>query len=208
MILQKRDRLINIYTDGACFGNPGPGGWAFIYYINDIKIQNSGGEPLTTNNRMELVAVIKALKEVTKFSNVVIFSDSKYVVEGATKWINNWRKNNWKNSKRELIKNFDLWTKLDQIVGHYRRYEIDKLKALCNKSGFQVIRLHYSDCLGFFTTLTWKFLNIFANLSFPSRASLVFYDNLIFPISRFLDNVGFKYLLGKNIILVAKKKNK
>ena len=116
MILQKRDRLINIYTDGACFGNPGPGGWAFIYYINDIKIQNSGGEPLTTNNRMELIAVIKALKEVTKFSNVVIFSDSKYVVEGATKWINNWRKNNWKNSKRELIKNFDLWTKLDQIL--------------------------------------------------------------------------------------------
>ena len=100
-----------------------------------------------------------------------------------------------------------LWTKLDEIVGHYRRYEIDKLKALCNKSGFQVMRLHYSDCLGFFTTLTWKFLNIFANQSFPSRSSLVFYDNVIFPISRFFDNVGFKYLIGKNIILVAKKKN-
>ena len=100
-----------------------------------------------------------------------------------------------------------LWTKLDNLVGHYRRYEISNLKNLCKNNGFKIIKIHYSDFLGFFITLIWKFLNFFQTKKFPSRSSLIFYDKYIFPLSRFLDKLGFRYLIGKNIILVAKKMN-
>ena len=98
-----------------------------------------------------------------------------------------------------------LWTKLDEFVGHYRRYEISRIKKLCEDTGFKVIKLHYADSLGFFTTIIWKIINIFKNQTLPSKSSLKIYDKYIFPISRVLDNLGFKYLIGKNIILLAKK---
>ena len=97
-----------------------------------------------------------------------------------------------------------LWTKLDEIVGHYRRYEISKLKLLAIKTGFEVERIHYADFCGFFITLLWKIFNK-NNKSPLSKFSLTFYDNFIFPFSRILDRIGGKYLIGKNIVLVAKK---
>ena len=116
MTLQKNDIIIDVYTDGACFGNPGPGGWAFIYYFDNLRYEISGGCKNTTNNRMELFAVIKALENTYRFEKIRIFSDSKYVVDGATKWIIKWRKNNWHNSKKLQIKNFDLWSRIDALL--------------------------------------------------------------------------------------------
>ena len=98
-----------------------------------------------------------------------------------------------------------LWSKLDEVVGHYRRYEISKLKKLVQKAGFKIIKINYSDSLGFLLALIWRFLNKFNKYSLPSKKSLIFYDRFIFPFSRIIDNIGFKYLIGKNIILVAKK---
>lgn len=118
MILQQKDKLINIYTDGACFGNPGPGGWAFIYYLDQTRFQNSGGSLQTTNNRMELTAVLRALEKINDLKNIVIYSDSKYVIDGATKWIIKWRKNNWKNSNKQTVKNIDLWIKIDGYLNN------------------------------------------------------------------------------------------
>ena len=104
-----------------------------------------------------------------------------------------------------LPANMILWTKLDEMVGHYRRYEIKKIKSLCKKAGFNIVKIHYADFLGFFTTLIWKIFNIFMKKSLPSKSSLIFYDKYIFPLSRLMDKVGFRFLLGKNIIVVAKK---
>ena len=97
-----------------------------------------------------------------------------------------------------------LWTKLDETVGHYRRYEISKLKSLAIKTGFKIERIHYADFCGFFITLLWKLFDN-NNKSPLSKFSLTFYDNFIFPFSRILDKLGCKYLIGKNIVLVAKK---
>ena len=107
-----------------------------------------------------------------------------------------------------LPANMILWTKLDEIVGHYRRYEISKLKILIKKAGFKLMTIHYADFLGFFITLLWKFLNNINNKSLPSKFILSFFDRFIFPLSRTLDNLGLRYLIGKNIILVAKKDRK
>lgn len=104
-----------------------------------------------------------------------------------------------------LPANMILWTKLDEIVGHYRRYEISKLKILIKKAGFKLITIHYADFLGFFITLLWKFLNNINNKSLPSKFILSFFDRFIFPLSRTLDKLGLRHLIGKNIILVAKK---
>ena len=105
--------IINIWTDGACSGNPGPGGWgALIKYDNSTK-EISGSEKNTTNNRMEMMAVIEALKYIDTESKINIYTDSKYVKEGITNWIIGWKKNNWKNSKKNDVKNKDLWVELD-----------------------------------------------------------------------------------------------
>ena len=103
-----------VYTDGACSGNPGRGGWAAII-LNEKSIQSniSGGENGTTNNRMELMAPIMALKKIKKKSEIVIYTDSKYVKDGITDWIKKWKSNDWKNSNKKLVKNKDLWIKLD-----------------------------------------------------------------------------------------------
>ena len=114
---------IKIYTDGACVGNPGPGGWAAIILLKNGKKELFGGEKLTTNNRMELTAAIKALEYFTKLEekqpskkHIRIFTDSTYVKEGITVWINSWEKNNWKTAGKKNVKNVDLWKKLKELI--------------------------------------------------------------------------------------------
>ena len=105
-----------IYTDGACSGNPGPGGWGAVILDQDDKQKNiSGSEKNTTNNRMELLAAIMSLKKIKTNSEVVIFTDSIYVKYGITEWMKNWKKNGWKNSSKKPVKNKDLWVKLDKL---------------------------------------------------------------------------------------------
>jgi ribonuclease HI len=113
---------IKIYTDGACIGNPGPGGWAAILLTENEKKEIFGGEKLTTNNRMELTATIKALEYCKeqegpqpKLQRIEIYTDSIYVKDGITEWINNWEKNNWKTSDKKNVKNVDLWKKLKEL---------------------------------------------------------------------------------------------
>jgi ribonuclease HI len=114
---------IKIYTDGACVGNPGPGGWAAIILIENEKKELFGGEKLTTNNRMELTAAIKSLEyydsqEGKQLSSkgIKIYTDSIYLKEGITSWVNNWERNNWKTSDKKNVKNVDLWKKLQDLV--------------------------------------------------------------------------------------------
>ena len=105
-----------IYTDGACSGNPGPGGWGVVIFDNNNKQKNiSGSEKNTTNNRMELSAAIMALKKIKTNSEVVIYTDSTYVKNGITEWVLKWKENGWKNSNKEPVKNKDLWEKLDNL---------------------------------------------------------------------------------------------
>jgi len=113
---------VKIYTDGACVGNPGPGGWAAVIIFDDIKKEIFGGENLTTNNRMELTAAIKSLefldKKKYKQKTIVlikIYTDSNYLKEGITVWINKWEKNNWKTADKKNVKNIDLWKKLKEL---------------------------------------------------------------------------------------------
>ena len=114
---------IKIYTDGACIGNPGPGGWAAVILKEKKKKEIFGGEKLTTNNRMELTATIKALEYCSELDgtqpslqHIKIFTDSKYVKEGITIWIDKWEKNNWKTADKKNVKNIDLWKKLKEQV--------------------------------------------------------------------------------------------
>jgi len=105
-----------IYTDGACLGNPGPGGWAaLIIDKNELTNKKVGSEISTTNNRMELTAVIEALKIIPSKSTLAVYTDSKYVINGIEIWIVNWKKSNWKGSNRKEVKNKDLWIQLDNL---------------------------------------------------------------------------------------------
>ena len=107
--------MIKIYTDGSCLSNPGNGGWAAIININGKIKKISGNEKNTTNNRMELMAPINALKNINSKDPIEIFTDSKYVKNGITEWINTWVLNNWKTSKKEDVKNKDLWLELHKL---------------------------------------------------------------------------------------------
>ncbi len=109
-----------IYTDGACLGNPGKGGWAAIIIEPTGEKQIVGCERSTTNNRMELKAVIEALKEIEANSQISLFSDSKYVIDGITKWIKNWKINDWKTTNKKEIKNLDLWMDLDKLTSKFK----------------------------------------------------------------------------------------
>tara|TARA_B100000965_G_scaffold144120_1_gene120046 strand:- start:1019 stop:1447 length:429 start_codon:yes stop_codon:yes gene_type:complete len=106
---------IRIYTDGACSGNPGKGGWGALIQENDDEKKLSGSELNTTNNRMELTAVIKALEHYNEAKEIEIFTDSKYVMQGITEWIKNWKSNHWKTSQKKDVKNKDLWVLLDTV---------------------------------------------------------------------------------------------
>ena len=111
--------MIKIYTDGSCIGNPGVGGWGAIIIMDGKKIKIKGNKKNTTNNQMELIAPIKALKKIPKNSEVQIFTDSKYVKMGITEWIHKWKKNDWKTSSKKKVKNIELWTQLDKLSNNF-----------------------------------------------------------------------------------------
>jgi ribonuclease HI len=132
---------VEIYTDGACRGNPGRGGWGALIRSGAREKELSGGEPLTTNNRMELLAAIEALNALKKPCRVALYTDSSYVRDGITKWIHGWRKNGWRTSDRKPVKNAELWQQLVEaaephrvewhwVKGHSGHPENDRVDAL------------------------------------------------------------------------------
>lgn len=138
-------KTLEIFTDGACRGNPGPGGWGALLRYGDQEKKISGAEPDTTNNRMELLAPIRALESLTRPCQVAITTDSQYVKNGITVWIHNWKKRNWKTAGRTPVKNMDLWQRLDELVqqhevewhwvkGHSGHYENELVDQLANQA--------------------------------------------------------------------------
>lgn len=132
-----------IYTDGACKGNPGPGGWGVILSYKGSVKELYGGDPETTNNRMELMAAIQALETLTKSCSVQLNTDSKYVMQGITEWISNWKKRGWKTASGTPVKNEDLWRRLDAAIqrhniewfwvkGHSGHKDNDRADELAN----------------------------------------------------------------------------
>lgn len=108
--------VVKIYTDGACKGNPGVGGWGVLLEMNGKEKELFGGERLTTNNRMELLAVIRALEALKRRCRVQLHTDSKYVQQGITEWIHGWKKNGWRTAAKKPVKNDDLWKELDELA--------------------------------------------------------------------------------------------
>ncbi|HEV7689847.1 MAG TPA: ribonuclease HI [Hyphomonadaceae bacterium] len=135
---------IEVWTDGACSGNPGPGGWGVLVRANGAETEKYGGERETTNNRMELMAAIVALESQEPGGKVILHTDSTYVKDGLTKWIINWKRNGWKNAAKEPVKNKDLWIRLEAaaaahkvdwrwVKGHSGHAENDRADALARK---------------------------------------------------------------------------
>lgn len=135
--------IVEIFTDGACRGNPGPGGWGAVLRYNDSEKELCGAEPLTTNNRMELIAAIKALESLKRPCTVQLTTDSVYVRSGITEWMHGWKKKNWMTAGKKPVKNIDLWQQLDQatlhhdiewhwVKGHSGHRENDRADALAN----------------------------------------------------------------------------
>lgn len=138
------NQQVQMYTDGACRGNPGPGGWGALLRLGSSEKELYGGEVETTNNRMELTAVIKGLEALTRPCEVVVTTDSKYVLTGITEWIINWKKRGWKTASKKPVLNVDLWQQLDQLVqqhkvewvwvkGHSGHPENEKADGLANR---------------------------------------------------------------------------
>jgi len=137
-------KKIIIYTDGACSGNPGPGGWACLLVYNGHEKEIYGGEAETTNNRMELTAAIKALEALTRPCHIELYTDSAYVRNGITRWIESWKQQGWKNSSNKPVKNRELWQKLDEaqarhhiawhwVKGHSGHAENERVDKLARK---------------------------------------------------------------------------
>ena len=112
------NKPVELFTDGACKGNPGPGGWGVLLRYGDAEKELWGGELETTNNRMELMAVICGLEALKRPSRVIVTTDSQYVKNGITQWIHNWKRNGWKTSAKKPVKNADLWQRLDLSLIH------------------------------------------------------------------------------------------
>ncbi|WP_277051810.1 ribonuclease HI [Zestomonas thermotolerans] len=112
--------LVEIFTDGACKGNPGPGGWGALLIYKGVEKELWGGEPETTNNRMELTAAIRGLAELKRPCQVRLVTDSEYVMRGITEWLPNWKKRGWKTAAKQPVKNADLWQQLDEQVGRHQ----------------------------------------------------------------------------------------
>lgn len=136
--------VVEIYTDGACRGNPGPGGWGAVLRSGKHEKELYGGEPNTTNNRMEMTAVVNALTALKNPSDVTLTTDSQYVRKGITEWIHNWKKNGWKTSAKQAVKNADLWQQIDAlstehtirwewVKGHSGHPENERVDALANR---------------------------------------------------------------------------
>ncbi len=113
-------KTVDIFTDGACSGNPGPGGWGAILRYDGTEKELSGGEPATTNNRMEMMAAIMALEVLTRPSQVRLYTDSKYVQQGITEWLPNWIKRGWKTADKKPVKNVDLWQRLQAATAPHK----------------------------------------------------------------------------------------
>ena len=119
---QTDKKKVYLFTDGACSGNPGPGGWGAILRFNALEKELLGHDPWTTNNRMELTGVIEALRALKEPCHVIITTDSRYLKDGITGWIHTWKRNGWKTSRKEAVKNKDLWEALDEAA---QRHEIE-----------------------------------------------------------------------------------
>ena len=139
-----QDRVVVMYADGACKGNPGPGGWGVLLRTGGKEKEMFGGEAQTTNNRMELAAVIEGLSSLTRRSKVRVYTDSQYVQKGMSEWIHNWKRRGWRTADRKPVKNEDLWRKLDDIArahnvewhwvkGHAGHPENERADALANQ---------------------------------------------------------------------------
>jgi ribonuclease HI len=137
--------IVEIYTDGACRGNPGPGGWGLLLRAEGREKELKGAEPLTTNNRMELTAAIMGLRSLTRTCEVRLYTDSQYVKQGMTEWLSGWKSRGWRNSKQEPVKNVDLWQTLDELAakhqvswfwvkGHSGHPENDRVDLLANEA--------------------------------------------------------------------------
>ena len=113
-------KQVIIYTDGACRGNPGPGGWGALIKIDNAEKEIFGGQPNTTNNQMELTAAIEGLAALKETCDVELFTDSRYVMDGITQWIRNWKKNNWRTAAKKDVKNKELWQKLDNLISQHQ----------------------------------------------------------------------------------------
>ncbi len=136
---------VELFTDGACRGNPGPGGWGVVLRFKDTEKELYGAEPDTTNNRMELKAVIEGLNALTRDCPVRVTTDSQYVKNGITQWIHNWKRNGWKTAAKKPVKNVDLWQALDEaasrhqvewawVRGHTGHPENERADALANRA--------------------------------------------------------------------------
>jgi ribonuclease HI len=148
---------VNIYTDGACLGNPGPGGWGCLLRAGERERELQGGEMLTTNNRMELMAVIQALEALKSDCQVQVYSDSQYVLKGISEWLPNWIKRGWKTSAGDPVKNQDLWQRLDAatqrhevkwhwVKGHAGHVENERVDQLARQQAeiYQTMKHHES----------------------------------------------------------------
>ena len=151
----EEQKIVEIFTDGACSGNPGPGGWGVLMHFGEVEKELSGGERGTTNNRMELMAAIKGLESLTRPSRVRLTTDSKYVQQGITEWIHNWKKRGWKTADKKPVKNADLWRRLDELAqghdiewvwvkGHAGHDGNEHADALANR-GVESVRLDGGD---------------------------------------------------------------
>lgn len=140
----KQVKKIAMFTDGACRGNPGPGGWGVVLRFGDQEKEMHGGEPDTTNNRMELMAAIAGLEALRQPCEVVLTTDSRYVMDGVTQWMPNWKRRGWKTASKQPVKNVDLWQRLDAatqphdidwqwVKGHSGHPENERADALANK---------------------------------------------------------------------------
>ncbi len=147
---EKQSELVVIYADGACKGNPGPGGWGAWISMGGHSKELCGGEPVTTNNRMELMAVIRALQALKRACNVKVYTDSVYVQKGMTEWIESWKKRGWRTADKKPVKNDDLWQELDAIAqqhqiewlwvkGHAGDAGNERADALANQGVAQVM---------------------------------------------------------------------
>ena len=145
---------VTIYTDGACSGNPGPGGWGALLIWRGVEKELSGGEAHTTNNRMEMLAAIRALQSLKRPVPVILITDSTYLKDGITKWLAGWKKNGWKTAAKKSVKNQDLWQELDVVLkdrqvewqwvkghaGHPENERVDQLARDAAKSSFRFLR--------------------------------------------------------------------
>jgi ribonuclease HI len=139
-----RDAVVEIYADGACRGNPGPGGWGVVLRARGVERELFGGEPATTNNRMELTAVIRALEALKRRCSVQVYTDSQYVQKGITEWVHSWKRRGWRTADKKPVKNEDLWRRLDEVAsghsvewhwvkGHAGHPENERADRLANK---------------------------------------------------------------------------